>query len=701
MSKDDDKKDLKLAVIRGTHLALLDPNHIRKGDVKIRVAALSLGAISNIYDAFLPLRNVNDIDIDIDIDIDTACLESSNDCDCDYDFNIEELVLNDNDFGDDEFSLVRYPSDEGWESAYAGDCKQVHIQRIPDSEVNTFVCSVNGSDADVNVNGGQEDQAIKFKLASSGYIIGDFYGTNGYEQILFLPPSLALGGGVLDSAREHVENVAEQKLALQQTLSKCILVDGVRAMYKGTYNIAHFVDAERVANIQLSSEPLSLSEQRKKRKIGAGNNESVSVLREQSTLDVNHTVKNGQESRQEKTWEKMLRNGLVARLQHELALQSNQRAIANMKEQLVCQSQRVLKEISIDGLEGGRNQRSLEMIRIRYTMNPLNDVGNGNGLSLQMHLEVDLASKSLKNHDHGKDISESNLYDVQLSCSPRSEQRGLSVLTSSSLVPIFGNADCFTMMVSLSVSDIKMPTYTLDGDIIWQDTDNGDLRLTLTAFYRDNAIELENEKARNKGLVLGFISIPYENMLLRGNSKAENLKICRTIDFKKPRDHSGNSYESVDSSATAIFENRVPYVCTIDVSNSASNDIQGDWEKIAESINCNVSAQNSNCVRCQYNQQTKKIELILFSSSPEQRLFLLQLVLRCIPSDATIDGACVECVNDDYLVKSFATAILKEIDIIEHHIHISGTKALSTNDRVDIYKAQSDTDAICGRIFVK
>jgi hypothetical protein len=33
---------------------------------------------------------------------------------------------------------------------------------------------------------------------------------------------------------------------------------------------------------------------------------------------------------------------------------------------------------------------------------------------------------------------------------------------------------------------------------------------------------------------------------------------------------------------TTIFDYRAPQICTIDVSNSASNDIQGDWDKIAE-----------------------------------------------------------------------------------------------------------------------
>ena len=117
-----------------------------------------------------------------------------------------------------------------------------------------------------------------------------------------------------------------------------------------------------------------------------------------------------------------------------------------------------------------------------------------------------------------------------------------------------------------------------------------DLQLTLTAFFyrdrgdhgRDAAIkESDHGNVRMEGLVLGFLLIPFENLLLRGDSRAENLRIYDAIDFAV-RKGSNNARRRRIIAPTTIFDYRAPQICTIDVSNSALNDIQGDWDKIAE-----------------------------------------------------------------------------------------------------------------------
>ena len=113
---------------------------------------------------------------------------------------------------------------------------------------------------------------------------------------------------------------------------------------------------------------------------------------------------------------------------------------------------------------------------------------------------------------------------------------------------------------------------------------------------RDAAIEeSDHGNVRMEGLVLGFLLIPFENLLLRGDSRAENLRIYDAVDVDVDvrKDVDADHFKTAaDCTPAAIFDYRAPQICTIDVSNSASNDIQGDWDKIAEL--CALSVWSTN-----------------------------------------------------------------------------------------------------------
>ena len=110
------------------------------------------------------------------------------------------------------------------------------------------------------------------------------------------------------------------------------------------------------------------------------------------------------------------------------------------------------------------------------------------------------------------------------------------------------------------------------------------LTLTLTVFYRDRgdhgrdaAIgESDHGNVRMEGLVLGFLLILFENILLRGDSRAENLRIYDAVDVDVDvrKDVDADHFKTAaDCTPAAIFDYRAPQICTIDVSKSASNDI--------------------------------------------------------------------------------------------------------------------------------
>ena len=75
----------------------------------------------------------------------------------------------------------------------------------------SFCCSRNKSLTELE---------IIIKLPSYGYLIGDFIGTNGNQQVLFLP-------------QLTTQNLEDQKLALLEMLMNCTLVDEACARFLG------------------------------------------------------------------------------------------------------------------------------------------------------------------------------------------------------------------------------------------------------------------------------------------------------------------------------------------------------------------------------------------------------------------------------------------------------------------------------------
>ena len=622
------------------------------------IPAVPLQSLPQLYDTCLPIAGIN---------INSS--QDSYDCNDACDLNIESLIMHEDDSGKNrEINLVQYPIEkDAMSAAYTSDCGEVHIRREDEKQMqSTFILSINDADSF------QEKRILRVEESSSGYIVADFCGVNGYEQILFLPPWI-----VKEDSSTMCSSITEQKTMLERYLMQCVLADGKSIMYHSESKIdisySEPIPSIRLAPMNAAMSDTEESERKKKKRKVMGN---CNGANEQSSSNITtHSQNNASHNRGEETeWQKKLRIGIQRRLDQELALQKKHYAITKIKEKLIVQSRRVLKDLS---LARKGDHSSLEMVRMHYSLYPVNDLSNS--LSVQLHLEVDLVLNADKYGFKGTNLSESCLYDVQLSCSPQSRRDEMSVRTQSAIVPTFGKGDCFTI---LAVSGIKFSSSALAGG-------NADVQLTLNAFFRNVPTILDDSRdTKMKGLILGSISIPRENLILCKTSPSNVIEFSD----RTKRDYPTHDMKSLGLVPTAIFDYRVPRILIIDISNSASNDIKADWQKIVEPINSACTPGNR--IDFHYEEGRMSIELIVFAPSPEQRLGLLQSLLRFIPR---IVGTQQCVVNDDYMAESFAAAMKKELQIIEHHA--ASSKPLSRGGFNDIIRAQCISDEIAVRMM--
>ena len=189
-------------------------------------------------------------------------------------------------------------------------------------------------------------------------------------------------------------------------------------------------------------------------------------------------VVNNEQSGVEKDWQQKVRRGVQNRLRSEMLLQRHLRDITKIKERLIYQSRSLVREISGAKPTGG--PQTLETVSIRYISRR---VMNENKVTVHLCLEVDILLKGESEQLEG------NIFDVQLSCSPRTSKRAISAITTSSLLPKFAEGEVIIMLASIIISGNKFRGESLGDDDIAQ--------LTVNAFYRDDLLQ-----SRKKCLVV-------------------------------------------------------------------------------------------------------------------------------------------------------------------------------------------------------
>ena len=332
----------------------------------------------------------------------------------------------------------------------------------------------------------------------------------------------------------------------------------------------------------------------------------------------------------ENTWQKILRRAVRKRYNRAISLEKKQHHIIQIKKQLNLQSRRILRNTSIASNSTSFHTKNiadgLKITQIRYRIEPV--TGMPNSSSVQLHMEIDIAMDST----HNRGLFLRNLH---LSLSPKTkENQSLSVSTQSGVIPTMRVGNCFriTALVAISGSNVSpLPT------------DNTCAQLLLSVFFSyvpgSNSISKEDTM---KSMVLSLISIPFESMIFKSNV---SLTLNSNVEQRKP---------------TAIFDYRAPCSLSIDISESISNKIQGDWQAITSSFNSKLMLGNH--VECRFDRQ--RVELSVFASSPEQRLCLLKGFMGFMPKESQIVETTAGALQrgGSNLVKG----ILKELALIQH-----------------------------------
>ena len=189
-----DKTDYLPVIIQGTHICLIPNEYSHHGILfqstsgnSRRVPAVPLHEIFRLYDVNVEYESLRGHTVQ----------NSKNKAP----LRIEELVYKEDPVknGDGEIIMTQYPNGKDQQVVYLGDQNRaINIRQVKNDSCEkefSFCCSRNKSLREIE---------IIFKLPSYGYLIGDFIGTNGNQQVLFLP-------------QLTTQNLEDQKLALLST----------------------------------------------------------------------------------------------------------------------------------------------------------------------------------------------------------------------------------------------------------------------------------------------------------------------------------------------------------------------------------------------------------------------------------------------------------------------------------------------------
>jgi hypothetical protein len=511
-----------------------------------------------------------------------------------------------------------------------------------------------------------DDKCI-LRVKCGGYFINEFCDSNGYEQILLLPLQSEY---ILDASTP----MEFQKRMLFSFITKCVLLHDKCLFGHGSNSIQLSRMGEEILFMQL---PVM--------KVPSDDNVNLAFtpISRVSTLDDqgqkvndiigedNHT-KSSSNNEGKQNWKETLRKAAQSRLYEELEYCKKQNDIANIEKYMNVRGRRALQHISIAGIDIDRAMPTLDIVKMTCSLESVSN--RTSGLEATLFMNVDIALSKLS--------SVSTLYYVQLCISPHSkEHTQLNVQTNSAVIPIMRKQDCFTIMSSILVSNIK---FEREVDII--DEKNNQIKFAVSVFFSDKQIRSDSLKPDMNGIILGFLSLPYESFVFHQKGVSHDSD---DIIYTAPWSLSDTT------ESKAIFDYRVPRILFLDVSSSRSSNIENDWQSIIDSLNAYCIPGNR--VDFHFNPEQMRVALSIFGSSLEHRLCLLRQAMRKIPHEVRIVGTNTCTWNQEFLVSALLENVEVELQLMnccQDDSKEGGSRKILNN----LFMAKSINDEIASMI---
>jgi hypothetical protein len=634
----NNSKCLRPAIVHGLYLCFI-PSDYETIKTEITIPVIPLRSVSQFYDSFL--------------DMEASECNFKQKANMESQRNVSEsLIYERTFFAQDIRQLMELSEETTTQSAYVSS----EIEMIMKRESNEYEIYLHRE------KNAMEDRCI-LRVTCGGYFINEFCESNGYEQILFLPLQseykLALSSPT-----------GFQKRIICSFLKQCVLLHDQCLFGHSTNALQLSKNDKEILLMQLPVmkvlsddnlndvySPITIAPP-----VDDQGSEMNGMNGEGNTAQESSSDTDGKEN-----WKETLRKATQRRLNDELDLCKKKNDIASIQKYMNIRGRRTLQQITVAGTKVHKAMPRIEIVKMACRLEP---GSNGtNGLEATIFMNVDIA--------FSKCSSLSTLYNVQLCVTPHSkEHTKLNIQTNSAVIPIMRKEDCFTIMSSILVSNVK---FEREVDI---KDDTQQIRFTVSAFYSDKLITSRSPKPEMNGIILGFLSLPYESFVLHQNSPSHYAD--DTI-YTAPRPL-GDTMES-----NAIFDYRVPRIILLDVSSSCSSSIGNDWQSMIDAIN--EGCIRGNRVDFHFDPEQMRVSLSIFGSSPEHRLCLLRQVMRKIPDEICVIGTNACTWKQEYLAKAYLENVEIELQLM-NCCQIDSSKEASRKILKDLFIAQSMNDEI-------
>lgn len=636
-SEMSNSKCLRPAIVHGLYLCFI-PSDYETIKTEITIPVIPLRSVSQFYDSFLDMEAS---ECNFKQKANTKSQRNA----------IESLIYERTFFAQDICQLMELSEETTTQSAYVSSESEMTIKR----ESNEYEIYLHHEKNSI------EDRCI-LRVMCGGYFINEFCDSNnGYEQILFLP---------LQSEYKLASSspTGFQKRIICNFLTQCVLLHD-QCLFRHSTN-----------ELQLSKNKILLMQLPVMKVLSDDNsNAACSPITDASPIDDQGSEMNGmngegntaQESSSDtdgkENWKETLRKATQRRLNDELDLCKKKNDIASIQKYMNIRGRRTLQQISVTDTTVHKAMPRFDIVKMACRLEPGSNGTNGLEATIFMNVDIALSKYS----------SVSTLYNLQLCVTPHSKDHTkLNVQTNSAVIPIMRKEDCFTIMSSILVSNVK---FEREVDI---KDDTQQIRFTVSTFYSDKQITSRSPKPEMNGIILGFLSLPYESFVLHQNSPSHDAD--DTI-YTAPRPL-GDTMES-----NAIFDYRVPRIILLDVSSSCSNNIENDWQSTIDAVN--EGCIRGNRVDFHFDPEQMRVSLSIFGSSPEHRLCLLRQVMRKIPDEICVIGTNTCTWKQEYLAKAYLENVEIELQLM-NCCQVDSNKEGSRKILKDLFIAQSINDEI-------
>jgi len=322
---------------------------------------------------------------------------------------------------------------------------------------------------------------------------------------------------------------------------------------------------------------------------------------------------------------------------------------------------------------------------------------------------TNIKDTSIADEDRERHMKEKmQLREVHISCSPiahqhrDSDSENVTIRTQSGVVPLLRHNECVKVMCTVIIEGWKR---NISANMVTDDA----LALAINAAWKTHDEDDENNE-RN-GVILGILRLPLESFLLSLSSASHIIDFskknpknvsrwCREPNLAfipNERNLQNQNCSLSQEIPKAIFECRAPRDIFIDVSRTISND--GDYQ-FQEMIKClNGTTGGNGCVNLGSNgDDSTRMKLVVWSTSPEERVGLIELVLKYLPEHCCVIS---ENVDDDgtqlSLLRLLILCIQNEVKALKRHRTLS-PEYFRTFLLNEIAHLQSVTDDTASRI---